>query len=118
MSKQPDRISLTELRKIAAHPDFKAAAKRVADSLGIPPLPPMPDGVPTTFAEGLLHKGPCAVPMWSGDHWRYLVMLDGAPISDSRRDGELVMFATYEEAIAQVTGYADYRRLMSAAKGE
>lgn len=101
-------VSLDGLRNLCLDSGVAHEAEQVKRQLGLPPKPATPDGAPTGFMEAMFWKGPCAFPMFSRDkdRWVFFVALDGAPIR--LPDGSFVKFDTYDEAISQVTGYANW----------
>lgn len=108
---QNETITAEQLKAIAMNPEMHSAimAARDANLASLPPMPPMPEGVPDSFIGALFYPGGCAIPLWSGDRWRFMVMIDGASIRDSR-DNSFVMFDEYEEAMTQVNGYIEHLR--------
>ena len=74
----------------------------------LPPKPEMPKDVPQDFKQALYYKGPCAIPLWSEDKWRFAIFIEGEQIIDVRTNRG-VMFDSYDEAITQVRGYLEYK---------
>lgn len=110
------KVSKDDLKKMLTETELPALIEQFRTSLNknLPPKPTIPEDVPQDFQEALFSHGPCAIPLWSGDKWRFALFNSGEQIVDSRT-GHGVMFDSYDEAIRQVRGYVEY---MAGKKGE